>query len=211
MDNFEPDISNGKYTSTGIISCFCSTLTILVLLSKSAFSTIVQTLNSEPTVGLRNGTGYVAFIDGDMADTHSTVKRIYDLRKENKIIHVITLLSKGKECSYVIKHLSDFVVDKKIAYADLNVLVSAMIAIEPKVLADNIFGDIWGGILKSSQKEQRVLKLLLEGYSQSQIAKMLHLSIKTVSGYKTKAVKRHGTRNFNELYMKKFSNGLSNV
>lgn len=103
MDNFEPDISNGKYTSTGIISCFCSTLTILVLLSKSVFSTIVQTLNSEPTVGLRNGTGYVAFIDGDMADTHSTVKRIYDLRKENKKIHVITLLSKGKECSYVIK------------------------------------------------------------------------------------------------------------
>ncbi|HFV9294108.1 TPA: helix-turn-helix transcriptional regulator [Serratia fonticola] len=51
----------------------------------------------------------------------------------------------------------------------------------------------------------------MEGYSQSQIAKMLHLSIKTVSGYKTKAVKRHGTRNFNELYMKKFSNGLSNV
>ncbi|HFV9294109.1 TPA: hypothetical protein ACIAIE_003975, partial [Serratia fonticola] len=64
---------------------------------------------------------------------------------------------------YVIKHLSDFVVDKKIAYADLNVLVSAMIATEPKALADNIFGDIfgdiWGGILKSSQKEQRVLKL----------------------------------------------------
>ncbi|WP_166734141.1 LuxR C-terminal-related transcriptional regulator [Serratia fonticola] len=46
----------------------------------------------------------------------------------------------------------------------------------------------------------------MEGYSQSQIAKMLHLSIKTVSGYKVKAVKRHGVRNFNELYMLKFGN-----
>ncbi|WP_431225678.1 hypothetical protein ACQ86O_07890 [Serratia sp. L9] len=40
------------------------------------------------------------------------------------------------------------------------------------------------------------------------MAKMLHLSIKTVSGYKIKAVKRYGARNFNELYMLKFSNNF---
>jgi DNA-binding CsgD family transcriptional regulator len=50
-----------------------------------------------------------------------------------------------------------------------------------------------------------VLKLLLDGHSQYQIAKMLNLSIKTISGYKVKAIKRHGARNFNELYMLKLS------
>ncbi|MEB7886690.1 LuxR C-terminal-related transcriptional regulator [Serratia fonticola] len=180
-------------------------------LSRTTFNTILETLNSESTISLPTGEAYVAFLDGDMTDVHSTIKRIYDLRRENHIIYVITLLSKGKECSYVIKHLSDVVVDKKITYDDLRSLVSVIRATKPKALTDNLFGDIWGEILKASQKEQRVIKLLLEGYSQAQIAKMLHLSIKTISGYKVKAVKRHGTRNFNELYMKKFSKNIHNV
>lgn len=180
-------------------------------LSKVTFGSMIDSLNAVPHPSLRYDDSYVAFVDGDSTDMFSTIKQVYDLRKENKAIYVITLLSHGKECSAVIKHLSDFVVDKKIAYADLRSLVGIMGAAEPKAVADNLFGDIWGEILKTSQKEQRVLKLLVEGYSQSQIAKMLHLSIKTVSGYKIKAVKRHGARNFNELYMQKFSNSLPTV
>ena len=180
-------------------------------LSKVAFASMIEVLNSELQPSLHYHDRYVAFVDGDSTDVHNTIKQIYDLRKSNKAVYVITLLSKDKECSAVIKHLSDFVVDKKIAYADLQSLVSVMGAAEPKALADNIFGDIWGEILKTSQKENRVLQLLIEGYSQSQIAKMLHLSIKTVSGYKVKAVKRHGARNFNELYMLKYGNSLSGV
>ncbi|MBC3250167.1 helix-turn-helix domain-containing protein [Serratia fonticola] len=177
-------------------------------LSKVTFDSIVESLSATSQPSLRCDGSYIAFVDGESVDMQNTIKEIYDLRKENKIIYVITLLSKGKECSAIIKHLSDFVVDKKIAYQELESLIKVMITLEPKALADNIFGDIWGGVLKSSQKEYRVLKLLVEGYSQSQIAKMLHLSIKTVSGYKVKAVKRHGARNFNELYMLKFSNNL---
>lgn len=180
-------------------------------LSKVTFATMIEVINSEQHPDSRHDKRYVAFVDGDSTDVHSTIKQIYDLRKANKNVYVITLLSKGKECSAVIKHLSDFVVDKKIGLTDLQNLVKVMRAAEPKVLADNTFGDIWGEILKSSHKEQRVLKLLVEGYSQSQIAKMLHLSIKTVSGYKVKAVKRHGARNFNELYMLKFGNSLSSA
>lgn len=180
-------------------------------LSKVAFASLIEVLNSELQPSSHDHNRCVAFVDGDSTDVHNTIKQIYDLRKGNKTVYVITLLSKDKECSAVIKHLSDFVVDKKIAFADLQSLVRVMGAAEPKALADNIFGDIWGEILKTSQKEHRVLQLLIEGYSQSQIAKMLHLSIKTVSGYKVKAVKRHGARNFNELYMLKYGNSLSGV
>lgn len=180
-------------------------------LSKVAFASMIEALNADLQPGMQFDERYVAFVDGDSTDVHNTIKKIYDLRKDNKTVYVITLLSKGKECSAVIKHLSDFVIDKKTAFTDLQSLVSAMGAAQPKALADNIFGDIWGEILKTSQKEYRVLHLLIEGYSQSQIAKMLHLSIKTVSGYKVKAVKRHGARNFNELYMLKFGNSLSSV
>lgn len=180
-------------------------------LSKVTFVSLIESLNAERNPHSHSNDRNVAFVDGDSVDVHSTIKQIYDLRKASRTVYVITLLSEGKDCSSVMKHLSDFVVDKKVAFADLKNLVSIMSAAEPKTLADNVFGDIWGGILKSSQKEQQVLKLLVEGYSQSQIAKMLHLSIKTVSGYKVKAVKRHGARNFNELYMLKFGNSLSNL
>jgi len=174
--------------------------------NKIAFGSIVESLNSESKSSLCLNESYVAFIDGDSNDIYNTIKQIYGLKKENKTIYVVTLLSKGKECSAMVKHLSDFVVDKKIAYADLKNLVRTMDSAQPRTVTDNLFGDVWGEVLKSSQKENRVLKLLVEGYSQSQIAKMLHLSIKTVSGYKAKAVKRHGARNFNELYMLKFGN-----
>lgn len=177
-------------------------------LSNVAFGSIVESLNSEANPCFCFGDSYIAFVDGDSVDISSMVKGIYDLRKENKVVYTITLLSKGSECSAVIRHLSDLVVDKQIPYAALENLVRMMVVSEPKAVADNVFGDIWGEILISSQKENRVLKLLLEGYSQCQIAKMLHLSIKTVSGYKVKAVKRHGARNFNELYMLKFSDGF---
>lgn len=175
-------------------------------LSKITFKAIVESLCRETTPALYYGEGAVAFVDGDSANIYSAVKSIYELRKSSNVVYMVTLLSKGKDCSSVIRHLSDYVVDKKITYGDLESLIRIMVATKPKVLADNVFGDVWGDILKSSQKEYLVLKLLLEGHSQYQIAKMLNLSIKTISGYKVKAVKRHGARNFNELYMLKLNN-----
>lgn len=180
-------------------------------LNKVAFESIVESLNAEPKSSLRHDERFVAFVDGDSSHIYSTIKQIYSLKKESKAIYVITLLSKGNECSAILKHLSDFIVDKKIAYADLKNLVRALDSAQPKTIVDNLFGDIWGAVLESSQKESRVLELLVEGYLQSQIAKMLHMSIKTVSAYKIKAVKRHGARNFNELYMLKFGNSLPHV
>ncbi|MFV8984680.1 hypothetical protein [Serratia fonticola] len=114
-------------------------------LKKIAFDSIVEALNAEPNSSLRHDESYVAFIDGDSSDIYSTMKRIYGLKKENKTIYVITLLSKGKECPAMVMHLSDFIVDKKIAFADLKNLVRAIGSAQPKTVADNIFGDIWGG------------------------------------------------------------------
>lgn len=175
-------------------------------LSKITFNSIIESLNSDLKPVWRYNEGYIAFVDGDSANIHSIVKYVYELRKSSEIVYMITLLSKDKECSSVIRHLSDYVIDKKITYSDLESLIRLMVAAEPKILADNVFGDIWGDILQSSQKEYRVLKLLLDGYSQYQISQMLNLSVKTVSGYKVKAIKRHGARNFNELYMLKLNN-----
>ncbi|MBL5826846.1 LuxR C-terminal-related transcriptional regulator [Serratia fonticola] len=175
-------------------------------LSKITFKSLIDSLRCEPAPALHYGEGSIAFVDGDSANIYSVVKSVYELRKNSEVVYMVTLLSKDKECSSVIRHLSDYVVDKKITYDDLQRLVSTMVTAKPKALADNVFGDIWGDILKSSQKEYLVLKLLLDGHSQYQIAKMLNLSIKTISGYKVKAIKRHGARNFNELYMLKLSN-----
>lgn len=175
-------------------------------LSKITFQSIVESLRCGPTPALHFNEGSIAFVDGDSANIYSVVKSVYELRKSSKVVYMVTLLSKGKDCSSVIRHLSDYVVDKKITYDELDRLIRTMIVTKPKVLADNVFGDVWGDILKSSQKEYLVLKLLLDGHSQYQIAKMLNLSIKTISGYKVKAIKRHGARNFNELYMLKLNN-----
>lgn len=175
-------------------------------LSRITFKSLIESLSCGPTPALHCCECSIAFVDGDSANIYSVVKSVYELRKNSKVVYMVTLLSKDKDCSSVIRHLSDYVVDKKITYSDLEQLIRTMVKAKPKVLADNVFGDIWGDILKSSQKEYLVLKLLLDGHSQYQIAKMLNLSIKTISGYKVKAVKRHGARNFNELYMLKLSN-----
>ncbi|MFV9068875.1 LuxR C-terminal-related transcriptional regulator [Serratia fonticola] len=177
-------------------SCALSTIT---------FKSLIASLTCEPTPALYYGEGSIAFVDGDSANIYSVVKSVYELRKNSEVVYMVTLLSKDKDCSSVIRHLSDHVVDKKITYAELGRLIRTMVKAKPKALADNVFGDIWGDIFKSSQKEYLVLKLLLDGHSQYQIAKMLNLSIKTISGYKVKAIKRHGARNFNELYMLKLS------
>lgn len=175
-------------------------------LSKITFKSIVESLKQGQISDWCYDEVSIAFVDGDSANIYSVAKSVYELRKNCKAIYMVTLLSKGRDCSSVIRHLSDYVVDKKISYGDLERLIGTMIAVKPKVLADNVFGDIWGDILKSSQKEYLVLKLLLDGHTQYQIAKMLNLSIKTISGYKVKAIKRHGARNFNELYMLKLNN-----
>lgn len=180
-------------------------------LSKVTFSAILESLKSDLNRVLRHGEKYIVFVDGDSANVHYIVNRVYELKKSGKAVYMITLLSKSRDCSSVVRHLSDHVVDKKISYTDLKSLIELMATSEPKLLVDNIFGDICGDILKSSNKEYRVLRLLLSGYSQHQISNMLNLSVKTVSGYKVKAVKRYGARNFNELYLQNFSNSLPDV
>lgn len=177
-------------------------------LSKITFSAILESLKFDLNRMLRHSDMYIAFVDGDSAYVHHIVNRVYELKKSKNIVYMITLLSKSRDCSSVVRHLSDHVVDKKIAYADLKTLVEMMVTSKPKLLVDNTFGDIFGDIMKHSNKEHSVLKLLLSGYSQYQISQMLNLSVKTVSGYKVKVVKRHGARNFNELYLQKFSNSL---
>ncbi|ATM75329.1 MULTISPECIES: LuxR C-terminal-related transcriptional regulator [Serratia] len=172
-------------------------------LSKVTFKHIINSLYFEQKAHFEDDESAIVFVDGDSTNPHSIIKSVYEMRKSGKTVYMVTLLSKGADCSSVIRHLSDYVVDKKITYYDLKCLIISMVAAAPKALADNVFGDIWGDILNSSQKEYRVLKLLLEGYSQYQISQILNLSIKTISGYKVKAVKRHGARNFNELYMLK--------
>lgn len=172
---------------------------------------MIASLNDDLPPSLRYNDRHVAFVDGDSKGIHFTIKNIHEQRKRNKAIYVVTLLSKDTECSSMVKHLSDSIVDKKTPYVELKNLVKVICAAEPKMLEDNIFGNILGGSMKASQKEHRVLQLLVEGYSQSSIAKKMNLSIKTVSAYKVKAVKRHGARNFNELYMFKFCAAFPNV
>lgn len=175
--------------------------------SESTFEFIVKSLNDND--GHRETC--IAFIDGDAMDIHSVLRTVYDYRKSNRTIYVITLLSAGKTCSAILQHLSDSVVDKKITVAALQGEITRLTNGKPKALSDNLYGDIMGELLKSSQREHQVLKLLIDGYSQTEIADLLHLSIKTVSGYKVKAVKRHGSRNFNTLFMAKFSHNVKNA
>ncbi|MEB7886691.1 helix-turn-helix transcriptional regulator [Serratia fonticola] len=171
--------------------------------SKITFKNIIDSLSVDSGTCFPDHDSTVIFVDGNTTDAHNIIKSVYEMRKSGKMVYMVTLLSMKRDCSSVLRHLSDIVVDKNITYDALKRLMVSMVAAEPKVLADNVFGDIWGDILKSSQKEYRVLKLLLEGYSQYQISQMLNLSIKTISGYKIRAVKRHGARNFNELYLSK--------
>ncbi|WP_431225847.1 hypothetical protein ACQ86O_07885 [Serratia sp. L9] len=125
-------------------------------LSIVAFGSIVESLNSEVNPCFLYSESNIAFVDGDSADIPSMVKSIYDLRKENKVVYTITFLSKGNECSTVIRHLSDLVVDKQIRYAALENLVRMMVASEPKALADNVFGDIWGDLDVFSERTSSI-------------------------------------------------------
>lgn len=174
-------------------------------LSKIAFNSIVESLQADLKTEFGWRKAYIAFIDGDSANLHSVLGSIYDMKKCGNIVYMITLISHSTECSAVLKHFSDGVVDKRISYNDLLHLARETVVSPSKVLADNTFGDIWGGIFKTSQKEYDVLRLLLDGHSQYEISRMLNLSVKTISSYKVKAVKRHGVRNFNELYMLKLN------
>lgn len=174
--------------------------------SKITFRSIIDSLIIKMNFVDHHSDVSIFFVDGDSANTHLVILNIYELRQKKKDVYTITLLSKIKNYSTVVKHFSDLVVEKAITYDELQKQIEHTLSQKPKGLADDIFGDIWGDLLKFSSREQQVLSLLLNGHSQHQIAKMLNLSIKTISGYKIKAVKRHGARNFNELYISKQNN-----
>lgn len=172
--------------------------------SKLAFKSIIDYLSVIKKSIIQNSSDVsFLFIDGDSVDIHFIIKNIYDLRQKKKHVYTITLLQEIKGCSTVIKHFSDLVVEKKITYHELQRKIEYISCQNPKALEDDVFGDIWGDLLKLLRKEQQVLNLLLNGHNQYQIANMLNLSTKTISAYKIKAVKRHGARNFNELYLSK--------
>lgn len=104
-------------------------------LSKVTFKSLIDSLRCEPTPAWRYGEGSIAFVDGDSANIYSVVKSVYELRKNSEVVYMVTLLSKDKDCSSVIRHLSDYVVDKKITYDDLQRLIRTMVTARPKAFA----------------------------------------------------------------------------
>lgn len=175
--------------------------------SKIAFKAIIKAINNDQEPALNNEKGEIIFVDGDSTHLHSTMRFLYEMKKEGKLVYIITLVSDRTTAnSIVIRHLSDKVIYKSVPYAKLEHTVRNLVRSKPKTLSDNVFGDIFGDVLKSSQKENHIFKLLLEGYSHAQISEKMNISVKTVSGYKNKAVRRHGARNFNELYLSKMRN-----
>ncbi|KML22932.1 hypothetical protein VL10_14650 [Leclercia adecarboxylata] len=179
--------------------------------SKITFQTIIDRLNEGRESDSYSDEKYVAFVDGDSSNTYNILKNVYDMKKEGMSIYVIILTSKGANYSSIIKQLSDFVLSKKVTSTELENIVRTFLYTEPRVLVDDVFGDFWDIFFKAANKESQVMKLLIEGHSHSEVAKLLHLSVKTVSAYKIKAVKKHGVRNFNELYIKKLSQKTSDV
>ncbi|TQI78144.1 regulatory LuxR family protein [Serratia fonticola] len=178
-------------------------------LSNVSFKQIIDELNTQCNHPYNVNDCHIDFIDGDSTKINFFAKQVYLKRKKNMNVFMVTLASKMDNYSPVINHLSDIVVSKNVDYDTLKKEIEKMLNVPPKAREDLFFGDIWGDILNQSQKEYKVLELLFKGYSQNQIAKMLNLSVKTISGYKVRAVKRHGLRNFNELYMRKFNNELN--
>ena len=171
-------------------------------LSKIAFTAIVDALNSEANIVKSMKNGCIIFLDVDSNDVVRTTKMVLNKSKDSDFICVIALLSEGRECPIEIKHIADIVVDKKIKYSLLKNLVRMMVEVKPKGICVNRFNDTYVKGMKSYEKEGTVVKLLAEGHSQHEIAEMLHMSIKTVSGYKMKAIRRHGARNFYHLYLR---------
>lgn len=167
--------------------------------SKMAFETIIDSFREyTELIG-----SYIAIVDGNANGVHSILKAVYEMRRSGKRVYMITLVSKDKFCSPVICQLSDHVVLRTITCSQLHHLITEMANAKPKSVADSVYGDILGGIFKASQKEYRVLEHLLAGRSQTEISQLLNISVKTVSAYKVKSIRRHGVRNFNELYMLK--------
>lgn len=167
--------------------------------SQVAFQSIMDSIR-EDTEFIK---GYIAIVDGDSNGIHNVLRNVYEMRRSGKVVYMITLISQDRECSPIVRHLSDYILEKKITSNELEALIRSMLKSKPKRLSDHVFGDIFGEIFKISQKEQRVLELLLDGRSLSEISKLLNVSLKTVSAYKVKSIRRYGVRNFNELYILK--------
>ncbi|ATM74956.1 hypothetical protein CRN79_03430 [Serratia fonticola] len=178
-------------------------------LSNVTFNQIVSELNAQCNHPYSINDCHIYFVDGDSTRINAFSKQVYIKKTGGANVFMVTLVSNMDAYSSVVNHLSDIVVCKKTEYDILKKSINNMINTMPKIIGDFFFGDIWGRILNQSQKEYKVLELLFKGYSQAQIAKMLNLSVKTISGYKVSAIRRHGLRNFNELYMSKFKDELN--
>ena len=165
--------------------------------SRIAFKSIVDSISTAPVAV----EACIKFVDGDSSDIHKTLKIVYEMRRTNEMLYVITLINHSKKYSPIIWHMSDCVLEKKISYDKLETIINIILSRKPKVVTDSVFGDIMGDIFRISEKERNVLTLLLNGHSQTEISQLLNISVKTVSAYKNKAVERYGVRNFNELYL----------
>ncbi|WP_236782739.1 LuxR C-terminal-related transcriptional regulator [Anaerohalosphaera lusitana] len=56
--------------------------------------------------------------------------------------------------------------------------------------------------------ETKIFELILEGYSNKEIAKMLHRSVRTIEDHRARIMKKAGAENVVELVKKAFSLGL---
>ena len=178
-------------------------------LSNITFEYIINEMNRTLGYIYQESDCYVWFVNGDAANINMHAKKIHLERKEGKSIFMVTLTDRKENYSPIINHLSDLVVCKRTSYSFLREEIKFMLQAPPKITEDYFLGDIWGNVLKGTQKEYEVLDLLFKGYSQSQISKTLNLSVKTISGYKMKAVRRHGLRTFSELCIQKFKDSIS--
>lgn len=178
-------------------------------LTNITFEYIVNEMNKNMSHLYQTNDCIIWFVDGDAINIKNRTREIYLKKIKGKNIFMVTLTNRKKNCSPVINHLSDLVVCKRSSYFFLKEAIEFMLQTPSKISKDYFLGDIWCKVLKETQKEYEVLDLLFKGYPQSQISKILNLSVKTISGYKMKAVRRHGFRTFNELYIQNIKNTIS--
>lgn len=171
--------------------------------SKIGFDAIISSVASAGLSKYPMKTVQVAFVDGDSLQIYNTIGRLHDMNRSGMIIYIITLLSKDLNRTSIPRCFSDAIVDKKISVDELIKQVQSVVNTTPKSLIGHRHPEALHRVLSTSKKEQLVLKLLAEGITPKDISHQLNLSVKAISRYKNEAAKRHGVRNFNELYMLK--------
>lgn len=162
------------------------------------FDSIVQFLNEYYK---RNSKYIIFFMDGNNVDIMKTYNMISSFNEGQKEFIVVTLINDSGKHNPFIRQISDIILDKKISYYDLKTLMRILVSKSSKLTNEDIRDNIFSRALRTSHKENMVMNLLANGYSHSDVANILHMSIKTVSNYKSRTLKRFGAKNLNDLYI----------